>query len=372
VLSRLTSRERRFIQFASTEYRGQLYMTPQDFLESVIEAEPRPRLKRKVLSSDYISELVNKTPGLADGTSRTFRDLQDRGIISYTEYLFLLSILTKPKSGFHIAFNMFDTDGNAVVDKEEFMVLLGILCQTAFKEDSLRGINRELLEKIFSVAYRERRTRKDPNDAPTDVGLQKRGEINTTLLVHLFGKQGQNELNFADFITFMENLQTEVLELEFLEFSKGLNTISELDFAKILLRYTQLDLDAYDEYLDRLIESDAEEQGITFAEFRDFGQFLNNLDDFAIAMRMYSLADRPISQDEFQRAVKSCTGTSLSPHVVRTVFLLFDADGDGRLSDREFITIMRDRIHRGLKSYMRNEGWAAFKHCVKQDMKSFI
>jgi len=350
VLSRLTSRERRFIQFASTEYRGQLYMTPQDFLESVIEAEPRPRLKRKVLSSDYISELVNKTPGLADGTSRTFRDLQDRGIISYTEYLFLLSILTKPKSGFHIAFNMFDTDGNAVVDKEEFMVL----------------------EKIFSVAYRERRTRKDPNDAPTDVGLQKRGEINTTLLVHLFGKQGQNELNFADFITFMENLQTEVLELEFLEFSKGLNTISELDFAKILLRYTQLDLDAYDEYLDRLIESDAEEQGITFAEFRDFGQFLNNLDDFAIAMRMYSLADRPISQDEFQRAVKSCTGTSLSPHVVRTVFLLFDADGDGRLSDREFITIMRDRIHRGLKSYMRNEGWAAFKHCVKQDMKSFI
>jgi len=74
------------------------------------------RLKRKVLSSDYISELVNKTPGLADGTSRTFRDLQDRGnkkkkerdqfepiinfisefagIISYTEYLFLLSILT--------------------------------------------------------------------------------------------------------------------------------------------------------------------------------------------------------------------------------------------------------------------------------------
>ena len=27
--------------FASTEYAGQLYMTPQDFLESVIEAEPR-------------------------------------------------------------------------------------------------------------------------------------------------------------------------------------------------------------------------------------------------------------------------------------------------------------------------------------------
>jgi len=372
VLSRLTSRERRFIQFASTEYCGQLYMTPQDFLESVIEAEPRPRLKRKVLNTEQLSDLVTKTLPLSKGNTKTFRDLRDQGIISYTEYLFLLSILTKPKSGFRIAFNMFDTDGNAVVDKEEFMVLLGILCQTAFKEDSLRGVSRELLERIFSVAYRERRGSKDVEDATSDAGLQKRSEINTTLLVHLFGNHGHGELDYANFITFMENLQTEVLELEFLEFSKGLNTISELDFAKILLRYTQLDLDAYDEYLDRLIESDAEEQGITFAEFRDFGQFLNNLDDFAIAMRMYSLADRPISEDEFQRAVKSCTGTSLSPHVVRTVFLLFDDDGDGRLSDREFIAIMRDRIHRGLKSYARNEGWDAFKHCIKQDMKSFI
>lgn len=67
------------------------------------------------------------------------------GIISYTEYLFLLSILTskclhghlykyrkqiliifmftEPKSGFHIAFNMFDTDGNQRVDKNEFLVV---------------------------------------------------------------------------------------------------------------------------------------------------------------------------------------------------------------------------------------------------------
>ena len=38
----------------------------------------------------------------------------------------------------------------------------------------------------------------------------------------------------------MENLQSEVLEIEFHEYSKGLEYISELDFAKILLRYTKL------------------------------------------------------------------------------------------------------------------------------------
>lgn len=38
---KLTARERRFIKFSSAEFDGQLYMTPQDFLDSVVEQEPR-------------------------------------------------------------------------------------------------------------------------------------------------------------------------------------------------------------------------------------------------------------------------------------------------------------------------------------------
>jgi Ca2+-binding EF-hand superfamily protein len=53
--------------------------------------------------------------------------------------------------------------------------------------------------------------------------------------------------------------------------------------------------------------------------------------------------------DEFIRAVKICTGTSLSRHLVHTVFQIFDEDGDGQLSYREFIAIMKDRLHRGFK-----------------------
>lgn len=44
-----------------------------------------------------------------------------------------------------------------------------------------------------------------------------------------------------------------------------------------------------------------------------------------------------------------CTGTSLSKHLVHTVFAIFDEDGDGQLSYREFIAIMKDRLHRGFK-----------------------
>lgn len=39
----------------------------------------------------------------------------------------------------------------------------------------------------------------------------------------------------------MDNLQTEVLEIEFLTYSKGMTTISEEDFARILLRYTNVE-----------------------------------------------------------------------------------------------------------------------------------
>lgn len=49
-------------------------------------------------------------------------------------------------------------------------------------------------------------------------------------------------------------------------------------------------------FLERLLDRLRVEKGISFEEFRVFCQFLNNLDDFAIAMRMYTLADHPISK----------------------------------------------------------------------------
>ncbi|XP_063832478.1 calcium uptake protein 3, mitochondrial isoform X1 [Ostrinia nubilalis] len=405
---KLTSRERRFIKFASVEFGGQLYMTPQDFLESVVEQEPRPRLKRRVLTLKEIEYLRDHTPALKKGSSQMFRNLRDKGIISYTEYLFLLSILTKPASGFQIAFNMFDTDGNQRVDKNEFLVIQRLLGGTFKERKDLDAKSQEallsivnssalknkmgpkvtadkasIMEKIFSFAWKGKRGINDDAEGgdegkPQDTyvndeqGLQRRHNVDTFLQVHFFGKKGTNDLKFEGFKQFMENLQTEVLELEFHEFSKGHETICEVDFAKILLRYTYLDTDEYDMYLDRLLDRVKDERGITFEEFKTFCQFLNNLEDFTIAMRMYTLADHPISKDEFHRAVKICTGISQSEHLVSTVFAIFDADGDGLLSYKEFIAIMKDRLHRGFKSYAKNEGWEAFKSCVKQEMKSAV
>ncbi|XP_034663846.1 calcium uptake protein 3, mitochondrial isoform X11 [Drosophila subobscura] len=380
---KLTARERRFIKFASVEYDDQLYMTPQDFLESVVEQEPRPRLKRRQLSSDEVDKYKENTPALKKGSTRLFRNLRDKGIVSYTEYLFLLSILTKPKSGFRIAFNMFDTDGNQRVDKDEFLVIVSILAG-AFKENqNVDPQTKRIMERIFSGAWKEKHGEQESQELEHEVppiedyvndgeGLQRRHVVPTTLQLHFFGKRGTGVINYDNFYRFMDNLQTEVLELEFHEFSKGNSIISELDFAKILLRYTYLATDEYDVFLERLLERVKDEKGITFHDFRDFCHFLNNLDDFTIAMRMYTLADRAISKEEFSRAVKICTGYSLSQHLIDTVFAIFDADGDGLLSYKEFIAIMKDRLHRGFKSVAKSEGWDAFRFCVRQEMKTLM
>jgi len=49
---------------------------------------------------------------------------------------------------------------------------------------------------------------------------------------------------------------------------------------------------------------------------------------------------------------------------------IFDNDGDGLLSYQEFIAMMKDRVNRGLKTFSRQEGWAGFKRCVKQELRS--
>ncbi|XP_027532269.1 calcium uptake protein 3, mitochondrial isoform X4 [Neopelma chrysocephalum] len=335
-----TPREQRFRMFASLEFEGQLYMTPRDFIQAVTSDEPKCAKKWRSLSKQELNQILMETPPVWKGSSKLFRNLNEKGVISYTEYLFLLCILTKPHAGFRIAFNMFDTDGNEMVDKKEFLVL-----QEIFRKKN---------EKREKRGDEEKRAMLRADDISSSLS-------DTTLLVHFFGKKGKAELNFEDFYRFMDNLQTEVLEIEFLSYSNGMNTISEEDFAHILLRYTNVENTS--SYLENMRCSIPEEKGITFDEFRSFFQFLNNLEDFTIAMQMYNFASRSIGQDEFKRAVYVATGVKLSPHLVNTVFKIFDVDRDDQLSYKEFIGIMKDRLNRGFRETPKY-GWKEYYSCV--------
>ncbi|XP_064782781.1 calcium uptake protein 3, mitochondrial isoform X4 [Oncorhynchus masou masou] len=353
----MSSHEQRFRLFSSVEYEGQLYMTPQNFIESVTMSEPRNKKPWMSLTKQELEKILGDTPAVWQGTSKLFRNLRERGIIAYTEYLFLLCILTKPHAGFKIAFNMFDADGNQMVDKREFLVLQEIFRKKNEKKGRKGDVEKSAQLSMQLYGYQV---------APINSRLEEGMMIDTTLLVHFFGKKGKAELTFDDFYRFMDNLQTEVLEIEFLTYSKGMTTISEEDFARILLRYTNVE--NISSYLDNVRQSIPDEKGITFDEFRSFFQFLNNLEDFAIAMQMYNFASRSIGQDEFGRAVYVATGLKLTRHLVHTIFKIFDVDHDDQLSYKEFIGIMKDRLHRGGRGYKTAERFTSFKSCMKKEL----
>ncbi|XP_048102551.1 calcium uptake protein 3, mitochondrial isoform X11 [Alosa alosa] len=353
----MSSHEHRFRLFSSVEYEGQLYMTPQNFIESVTMSEPRSKKPWRSLTKPELEKILADTPPVWKGTSKLFRNLRERGIIAYTEYLFLLCILTKPHAGFKIAFNMFDADGNQMVDKREFLVLQEIFRKKNEKRGRKGDADKSAQLSMQLYGYQV---------APVNSRVDESMMIDTSLLVHFFGKKGKAELTFDDFYRFMDNLQTEVLEIEFLTYSKGMTTISEEDFARILLRYTTVD--NISSYLDNVRQCIPDEKGITFEEFRSFFQFLNNLEDFTIAMQMYNFASRSIGQDEFARAAYVATGLKLTRHLVNTIFKIFDVDHDDQLSYKEFIGIMKDRLHRGARGYKAVEHFTSFKSCLKKEL----
>ncbi|KAM9856771.1 calcium uptake protein 3, mitochondrial isoform 2-T2 [Aulostomus maculatus] len=387
----MSSHEHRFRMFSSVEYEGQVFMTPQNFIESVTMSEPRNKRPWRSLTKQELEKILSDTPPVWRGSSKLFRNLRERGIISYTEYLFLLCILTKPHAGFKIAFNMFDADGNQMVDKREFLVLQEIFRKKNEKKgrkgDAEKSAQLSMQLYGYQVAPMNSVLKKDSQEfvARSYWDVLRRGAsqvlfsdlaeradesitIDTTLLVHFFGKKGKAELTFDDFYRFMDNLQTELLEIEFLTYSKGMTTISEEDFAKILLRFTNVE--NISAYLENVRQCIPDEKGITFDEFRSFFQFLNNLEDFAIAMQMYNFAARSIGQDEFARAVYVATGLKLTRHLVNTIFKIFDVDHDDQLSYKEFIGIMKDRLHRGARGYKAVERATSFRSCLKRELAS--
>ncbi|KAI7812588.1 calcium uptake protein 2 [Triplophysa rosa] len=330
----VSTRRLRFYQFASMFYEQEPYMTPRDFLYSVLLEKMDRKLQKKILTKADVEEIV-KVASKAQAGNNLFRGIGDKGLISYTEYLFLLTILTKPETGFHIAFKMLDIDGNEHVDKKEFQKLKIII-----------GPRKAFLKKDGSEV------------------LNNADEVNTTLQVVFFGKNGDKKLQYKDFCSFMEDLQAEVQEMEFLQFSKGMKTMRREDFAEWLLHYTnEEDNEAYWENLRKRIPTG---QSITFDEFKEFCLFTNHLEDFAFSIKMINDANKPIGMAQFKRAVKIATGHELSENVLDTVFKIFDLDGDNCLSHKEFLGVMKDRVLRGLRVQPQND-FSGYWKCVKRE-----
>uniref|UniRef100_UPI00358E5A37 calcium uptake protein 3, mitochondrial-like n=1 Tax=Myxine glutinosa TaxID=7769 RepID=UPI00358E5A37 len=326
-----SSLERCFVAFCSLEFAGQVYMTPLDFLQSLTSEKPRMK-ERKILSTREVKALLASTPPLKSASSNLFQSLGNRGLLSYSDYLFLLCILAKPQHGFKIAFKMFDTDGNEQVDKAEFIKL----------------------QQIFRKSREDRKS-----------NFQSNEDVDTTLTVHLFGGKGQQYLTYSSFQCFVQAVQREVASLEFNHTARGLPYLNGGDFVRTILKHTSLSPKA-----ESLAWKADHIEEIYLDEFCQFFVFLNHLDDFETAVHMYTRNSIPIGKDEFSRVVVVLTGQPLPSSIVSAIFAAFDPESHGCLRLHDFVSTMRQRLSRGHKDKGHPDNLAFFP-CVKRELSKY-
>ncbi|XP_070346011.1 calcium uptake protein 1, mitochondrial isoform X3 [Equus asinus] len=242
---------------------SEVFMTPQDFVRSITPNEKQPEhlgldqyIVKRFDGKDFWQKIAQEREKFADEGS-IFYTLGECGLISFSDYIFLTTVLSTPQRNFEIAFKMFDLNGDGEVDMDEF----------------------------------EQFERHDPVD----------------------GK------------------------------------ISERQFGGMLLAYSGVQSKKLTAMQKQLKKHFKEGKGLTFQEVENFFTFLKNINDVDTALSFYHMAGASLDKVTMQQVARTVAKVELSDHVCDVVFALFDCDGNGELSNKEFVSIMKQRLMRGLE-----------------------
>lgn len=324
------------------EHDWEVFMTPEDFVRSITPGMLQP----EGLGLDQFKKFdpqLDKIELDIEADS-IFNKLGECGLIGFSDYVFLLTVLSTPPRNFEIAFRMFDINGDGEVDRGEFARIS------------------DILRNQTSVGRRHR------DHAVTGNVV---GEIGSALTTYFFGQDGHKKLTVKAFTDFQEELQKEVLKLEFNRYEPDNGRISERDFASMLLTYAGFP-DKKKALMIRRVKraykDDEDAKGVSFEEYENFWKFLQNITDVDTALSFYHVAGVSIDQETLKHVARTVVHVDLSDHVVEVVFTLFDENEDGQLSNREFVSVMKRRLMRGLEkpkdigfAKLLNSAWSCTK-----------
>lgn len=309
-----------------------IFMTPEDFLRSITPGIIQPQgLGLDRFRSLHIEQWKKERSEVILDEASIFARLGHHGLISFSDYLFLLTIISTPMRHFEIAFKMFDLNGDGEVDFKEF--------------DKVRDV----ILSSTSVGARHRDRLVTGNVA---------GGVGDALVEHFFGADKKGKLTVEMFRSFHRLLRTELLWLEFNRFDPEDGRISERDFAKMVLSYADMNDQQRKKYMKRVKrEYGDRKEGISFEDVQAFTELVENISDVEMALSMYMAAGASITPGDLKQVAQAVAGIDLQDSLVTMIFTLFDENMDGSLSHREFIRAMKSRTTRGLEK-SKNTGFA--------------
>ncbi|XP_046393310.1 calcium uptake protein 1 homolog, mitochondrial isoform X2 [Ischnura elegans] len=307
---------------------NEVFMTPDDFLRSMTPGAKQPeglgldQFKR--YDPKNHAENVHMRLELALDEDSIFYKLGSAGLITFSDYIFLLTVLSTSRRHFEIAFRMFDLNGDGDVDSEEFEKVA------------------TLIRSQTSIGVRHR---DHANTGNTFKG------VNSALTTYFFGSNLEKKLTIEKFLEFQQQLQREILSLEFLRKDPDeRGNISEADFTELLLAYGGYPTKKKAKMLKRVKKQFKDNPiGISRDDYLKFFHFLNNINDVDTALTFYHIAGASIDQGTLKHVAKTVAHVDLSDHVIDVVFTIFDENMDGQLSNREFVAVMKNRLLRGLE-----------------------
>ncbi|XP_068597331.1 calcium uptake protein 1, mitochondrial [Brachionichthys hirsutus] len=305
---------------------SEVYMTPQDFIRSITPNEKQPEslgLDQFIVKRYDGKKIAQEREKFADEDS-IFYTLGECGLISFSDYIFLTTVLSTPQRNFEIAFKMFDLNGDGEVDLEEF--------------DQVQSI----IRSQTSMGMRHR-------DRSTTGNTLKTAGCSSALTTYFFGEDLKGKLTIGSFLEFQRKLQHDVLKLEFERNDPASGRITERQFGGMLLAYSGVQSRKLKQMQKGLKKMFKDAQGITFEEVENFFTFLKNVNDVDTALSFYHMAGASIDKVTMKQVARTVAKVELSDHVCDVVFALFDCDGNGELSNKEFIAIMKQRLMRGLE-----------------------
>ena len=302
----------------------EVFMTPGDFVRSITPGVMQPEGLGfdQFRNFDHKKFEVWKKNQVVEDPDSLFAKLRT---ISFTDFIFLLTVISTPKRNFALAFKMFDLNGDGEVDYQEFQKVYKVI---------LHGT---------AVGSRHR------NHANTGNVL---GDVSEEFGTYLFGKDRTNKLTVEQFQIFHDELTVAVLKEEFDRYDPEDNAITEKDFCELLLSYSDVSDQAKKVYMKRVRKAFNPKEthpGITFDQLKTFNIFLGSIFEVDVALSMYHAAGASVNKDDFKRVSKAVAGVELDDHLVDVVFVIFDENNDNELSHKEFIDIMKGRIARGLE-----------------------